>query len=205
MASPSPTGTGGKKAPNSPVMRSGLKPYRITERKARTPNDSLLTNPNEESISLQFIPKNRHDTAFTSLRHMVFKVDCKSASPIANILAQHVSGGGRSIESSEVFGLLNQLSPPNMDAKFREAWWSSDEIHKLEWPPYAKFRVKIEEARRIHATRLRDAGMEDVEIAYSENEAKIKTWKDDRDEIESTVSISVASSRKFVLTTFTGW
>lgn len=181
---PQPLNTRDKMDAKVPEMRSGLRPFVVKHRKEKDSNPLL---PDVPSTGAHFIPETPYDTAFLSLRLMVFQVDRKSATPIAHIIFSEGGGGG------ETFGLIDKLCPA-LDVLNRvggrAAWWDQDEKAKLEWAPHAKFRKKIDEARKIHGIRLHDAGMKDVEIWYSGREATIETFKADQTRILSTVSVT---------------
>lgn len=166
----------------SPV-RSGLKPYIREQLHHRDQGSRLPDNP---SVAAHFIPhKEVYDVAFISLRHMVFKVDGKSATPISHILHGSVvaKGGG----SGEICGLIEDLCPPG---RRRTTWFEQSEEVKLRWPKYARFRGMIEDARKQHAIRLRDAGMVDVDVLFAGFESGVAIYKRDQEIINKTVSIT---------------
>ena len=163
-------------------MRSGLKPYVREKLDLSAPVSRLPASP---SVASHFIPKLIYDVAFISLRHMVFKVDSKSATPIAHILHESVFGKGGG--SGEMYGLIDDLYPPG---GHKTKWFERSEEVKLRWPKYARFRKMIDEARRTHAVRLRNAGMVDVDVLFAGFESGIAIYKRDQEIIEEQVSVA---------------
>lgn len=166
-------------------IRSGLKPYVFQEGGKEQPRPSIFAAP---STSDQFIPDEPYDTLFTAMRHMIFKVNRKSATLIAHTLSQTCT-------SVEIVELIRNLCPESTSPKNLnyDKWWEKSDDEKFEHPPYAKFHAKIEEARKFYAISLHGAGFEDVDITYSGAQANYGIVKEDEEAIRNTVSFVFGS------------
>lgn len=159
-------------------MRSGLQPCVFKKRSAQATGELV---PRAPSIADHFIPEGPYDTSFAVMRHMVFKINRKSATPITHIIFPTCT-------SAEVVNLVSNLCPEPANGKEYERWWEKFDDMKLEHPPYAKMHAKMEEARKMYATSLRGHGYDDVDITYSGDQANYGITKEDEEVIRKTVS-----------------
>lgn len=174
-----------------PVMRSGLKPW-IPPRELEELQERAKRNAPKTAD--HFIPRIAYDTLFAALRHVIFKVDRKSATPIAHIIFESCS-------DAEVVELASGICPiGGRDAHLYELWWQQSEEQKLKHAPYARLRAKIEQARDFHSAQLREHGYEDVDIIYWGSQSNYTFMKADEVEIKKSVSLISAPAAVCVLT-----
>lgn len=164
----------GGNAPKKPPLPSNFKPVAVPERNlGEAESMNLPGHPTEAS---HFIPYNRHDVAFTSLRLMVYHIDSRSATPIAHLLQQELG----EVKAQELLTLFCS----SVRAKPRE-FNGKREIINLA--AFKQVCAKIEEARKQHAVRLRRADMQDVDVRYFGSQATIEKFKADKLAVESSV------------------
>lgn len=189
-------GTRGKDKNEVPVMRSDLKPWIPPRQLEELKREALRKAP---KTAEHFIPRMSYDTMFAALRHVIFKIDRKSATPIAHIIYD-------SCTDAELSELSSGVCPiGGRDLYLYELWWQQAESKKLKHPPYARLRAKIEEAREHHSRQLREHGYEDVDITYWSGEANYTFMKADEIEIKKSVSPSLSLCFCCILTVVVGW
>ncbi|KAF2480364.1 hypothetical protein BDY17DRAFT_191431 [Neohortaea acidophila] len=161
----------GSDPPKKPPLPSNFKPVAVPERDPEAESANLPCHPTEAS---HFIPYNRHDVAFTSLRLMVYHIDSRSATPIAHLLQQEL-GDVKAQELLTLFCSSVRGNPRESNGK-REI---------INLAAFKQVCAKIEEARKQHAVRLRRADMQDVDVRYFGSQATIEKFKADKLAVES--------------------
>ena len=126
-----------------------------------------------------------YDVLFIVLRHVVFQVDRRSATPISELMRDELS-------EPYIYELINEFSTSGKKIRaLRDGFhWVVNEPATANQVACVKLRAKIDEFRTIHASRLLEKGVRDVNILYSGSEAKIWKYIADRAVIVQQVSRS---------------
>lgn len=109
-----------------------------------------------------FAYKREQDLLFTSLRHVIFQIDRRSATAVAHILRDELC-------DAQIYDLIGD---------FRA---SENDRMKKKIVRRTKLEAKMDEARAKHAVKLRNLGMRDVNVMYHGDEAKLCIFKADKE------------------------
>ena len=122
---------------------------------------------------------------FISLRHVIFDINPKSATPIARILRAELTDR----EILDLLEAFHDSAPEEASISHAEATshflWQQDEPVTKRTIGCAKLHRLIDDARCKHAVRLRDGGLVDVEIMYVNHPNLVMTFKEDKLAIEN--------------------
>ena len=165
----------------APYLRSGLKsdPLEVS----RVSESTLAYQQAHHRDSPWFEQIGPHDVMFQALRLVIFRIDERSATPIAHLLREELN-------DAEVFQLIDDYhssameKAPKLPNKIKLATsvsiYKQDEIVKAKSVSFAKLRAKMEYGRKKHATNLRNGDFVDVDIMYHGDEAKLHIFINDK-------------------------
>lgn len=142
----------------------------------------------------EFVPVGGpYDVLYTSLQHVVFQMEQKSATGISHFMRLGLA-------ESVIYGLINEFSPlgkeivrMNKEAEFTNGGWHgvgelrAGEVAKAKAKKCPKLWSKMEEARAKYAGKLYERGMRDVDILY-DGGTRMMYYVEDRDAVVASVS-----------------
>ena len=159
-------------AQSRPQLESDLKQYQRCQVYGRP-------IPNPSSAASHIIPTRIYDGAFLTLRVGVARVDPASATPITHILR-------RELNDSEISELVQDLCGNGSSKKPKEAHTAARP--RLDPSRGKALRLKIDQARALHATHLREENMVDVDIIYECSHYQVEPFRSDMGLLAARVS-----------------
>ncbi|KAK5130680.1 hypothetical protein LTR08_001841 [Meristemomyces frigidus] len=174
----------GQLAHPRPQLESELKQYQRRQVYGRPVKDT-------SSGASRIIPSGVYDVAFMALRVVVAIINPASATPITHLLRNVLDDVEISTLIWDLCGKsgsknlweVHTTTPPRLDPRRGKA-----------------LRQKIDEARALHAVKLRNEGMVDVDVVYKCSQYQIEPFRSDKELLAARVTSPLRDWRAHWLT-----